>query len=214
MKKLVLFSLILLLTGCINVTNPNQKEDPTSLLSESCKVNPTKLSDKEYDGNPCILSDEQLKNKKAVFDTTMGSFEVKLFDSLSPYTVSNFIFLSNEGFYNDTVFHRVIETFMIQGGDPLGNGTGGPGYRFADEFNDTKITKGIIAMANAGPNTNGSQFFIVTSKPQPHLDGVHTAFGEVISGMDIVEKISQAEVDSFDKPIDEIKINKITIVDL
>ncbi len=155
---------------------------------------------------------EDKKELNAKIDTTMGMIEVKLFHDKVPLTVSNFVTLARKGFYNGIVFHRVIPKFMIQTGDPQGNGTGGPGYSFADEFNkELRHSKpGILSMANAGPNTNGSQFFI-TVAPTPHLDDHHSVFGEVISGMDIAIKISEAEaVDT--KPKKEIKINKIEIV--
>ncbi|MHC1772710.1 MAG: peptidylprolyl isomerase [Flexilinea sp.] len=130
------------------------------------------------------------KKYTALFETDSGNFEVLLFADKVPMTVNNFVFLATEGFYDNTVFHRVIPDFMVQGGDPTGTGTGGPGYKFKDEFEKSlKHSKpGILSMANSGPNTNGSQFFI-THVPTPWLDGKHAVFGEVISGMDIVNKI-------------------------
>ena len=148
----------------------------------------------------------------AKFETTEGNFEIKLFHEKAPMTVSNFVQLLKKGFYNGTIFHRVIPNFMIQGGDPQGTGMGGPGYEFSDEFHpDLKHDKkGILSMANSGPNTNGSQFFI-TVAPTPHLDNKHSVFGEVIKGYDIVEKISKVKRDSRDKPEKEVKIKKVTI---
>lgn len=130
------------------------------------------------------------KKYTALFETDSGNFEVLLFADKVPMTVNNFVFLATEGFYDNTVFHRVIPDFMVQGGDPTGTGTGGPGYKFKDEFEKSlKHSKpGILSMANSGPNTNGSQFF-VTHVPTPWLDGKHAVFGEVISGMDTVNKI-------------------------
>lgn len=135
-----------------------------------------------------------------IMKTQRGGITLELYPGKAPKTVENFVKLSRSGFYDGTKFHRVIDDFMIQGGDPLSKtddprvGTGGPGYQFADEINDMKVLPGVIAMANAGPNTNGSQFFIVTTKPQPHLDGKHTVFGKVIAGMNVVLKIKQGDI--------------------
>lgn len=152
------------------------------------------------------------KELKVKITTNMGVIEAKLFHKQTPKTVSNFVELARKGFYNGIIFHRVIPNFMIQTGDPKGNGTGGPGYNFADEFvPELKHTKpGILSMANAGPNTNGSQFFI-TVKETPHLDGRHTVFGEVTSGMDIATKISEAKSQN-DKPVTDIKMEKVEII--
>ena len=157
---------------------------------------------------------ENFKNSRrdqAVMHTSQGDITIKLYYKDAPKTVDNFLKLSRDGFYNGLTFHRVIADFMIQGGDPKGDGTGGPGYEFADEFNSHKIVKGTLAMANSGPNTNGSQFFIVTEQDQPQLDGVHTAFGEVTDGMDTVEKIAAVTVDESDKPLESVTINSIEI---
>ncbi|MBI4334485.1 MAG: peptidylprolyl isomerase [Chloroflexi bacterium] len=129
------------------------------------------------------------KQYTAVLETEKGSITIELFAKDAPRTVNNFVFLAREGFYDGTTFHRVIPGFMAQGGDPTGTGMGGPGYSFADEFSSQKHQTGVISMANAGPNTNGSQFFI-TYVPTPHLDGRHSVFGKVISGMDIIQKIT------------------------
>ncbi len=147
----------------------------------------------------------------ATFDTSEGSFDVELFAADSPNTVGNFVGLAESGFYDGLIFHRVIKDFMIQGGCPDGVGTGGPGYKFADEFNDHKIVKGSLAMANAGPNTNGSQFFIVTTDATPWLDGKHTNFGRVTSGQDVVDAIGTTATDGRDRPRTPITINKVTI---
>jgi cyclophilin family peptidyl-prolyl cis-trans isomerase len=143
--------------------------------------------------------------------TNQGAIEIELFDDDAPKTVENFKKLANDGFYNGVIFHRVIPDFMIQGGDPTGTGTGGPGYQFEDEFNDHKVERGALAMANAGPNTNGSQFFIVTAEATPWLDGKHTVFGKVTSGMEVVDTIEQTETDPRDKPLEEMRIESISL---
>jgi peptidyl-prolyl cis-trans isomerase B (cyclophilin B) len=125
--------------------------------------------------------------------------------------VKNFRDLAGKGFYDGLVFHRVIKDFMLQGGCPQGTGTGGPGYTFEDEFNSHKVVRGALAMANAGPNTNGSQFFIVTTDAAPWLDGKHTVFGEVVQGMDVVDKLEGLETDGMDRPVDGALIEKLTI---
>src|SRR3954452_13046096 len=135
--------------------------------------------------------------------TNHGSIELELFDEDAPKTVQNFIKLARDGFYDGVIFHRVIQDFMIQGGDPTGTGSGGPGYQFEDEFNDRKVVRGALAMANAGPNTNGSQFFIVTTEAAPWLDGKHTVFGQVTDGMDVVDAIEGLDTDARDRPVDE-----------
>ncbi|HHQ14944.1 MAG TPA: peptidylprolyl isomerase [Chromatiales bacterium] len=129
-----------------------------------------------------------------VISTDKGDIELELMPEYAPMTVNNFVFLAREGFYDGTSFHRVIQNFMIQGGDPTGTGRGGPGYRFADEFDGNPLTheRGVISMANAGPGTNGSQFFI-THGPQPHLDGRHTVFGKVTAGQDVVDSVEQGD---------------------
>ena len=148
----------------------------------------------------------------ATIHTNHGPIEVELFDDDAPKTVENFVKLARDGFYDGVIFHRVIPDFMIQGGDPTGTGRGGPGYTFEDEFNDNKVVRGALAMANAGPNTNGSQFFIVTAEATPWLDGKHTVFGRVTSGMDAVDAISSVETDANDKPRAEVTIERVELV--
>ena len=143
--------------------------------------------------------------------TSEGAIELELFAEDAPKTVDNFTKLAGEGFYDGLVFHRVIPDFMIQGGCPQGDGTGGPGYTFEDEFNEHKIVRGALAMANAGPNTNGSQFFIVTADACPWLDGKHTVFGQVTSGQDVADRISDADRDGRDRPTTDVVIERITI---
>jgi peptidyl-prolyl cis-trans isomerase B (cyclophilin B) len=143
--------------------------------------------------------------------TNQGPIGLELFDDDAPATVDNFVKLAREGFYDGVIFHRVIPDFMIQGGDPTGTGTGGPGYQFDDELNDRKVVRGALAMANAGPNTNGSQFFIVTADACPWLDGKHTVFGQVTSGMEVVDAISAVETDARDRPRDDVRIESVTL---
>ena len=144
--------------------------------------------------------------------TNHGAVELELFDEDAPKTVENFRKLAGDGFYNGVIFHRVIKDFMIQGGDPTGTGTGGPGYTFEDEFNDHKVERGALAMANAGPNTNGSQFFIVTTDAAPWLDGKHTVFGRVTGGMEAVDSIEGTETDAADKPSSDAVIERVELV--
>ncbi len=189
--------------------------DKSLLITNETKelIKETKVMDKEAQkpipaGNTVIMS------------TNYGDITIELYPAKAPVTVANFIKLANEAFYDGTKFHRVIKDFMIQGGDPNSrnsdwstHGTGGPGYQFKDEFNDVKLVAGILAMANSGPNTNGSQFFIVTADATPWLDGKHTAFGKVISGMDVVGKIQNVEVDSGrgDHPVKDVVLQKVSV---
>jgi len=149
----------------------------------------------------------------ATLHTNHGAIEVELFDGDAPKTVENFRKLAGDGFYEGVVFHRVIPDFMIQGGDPTGTGMGGPGYTFEDEFNDHKIERGALAMANAGPNTNGSQFFIVTTGAAPWLDGKHTVFGKVTGGMDAVDSIEKTDTDANDKPREPAVIERVELAE-
>ena len=148
---------------------------------------------------------------RATLHTNRGPIEVELHDADAPNTVENFTKLARDGFYDGVSFHRVIPDFMIQGGDPTGTGTGGPGYTFEDEFNEHKVVRGALAMANAGPNTNGSQFFIVTTEAAPWLDGKHTVFGRVTDGMDVVDAISELPRDARDKPRDDVVIERVEL---
>ena len=180
MKKLICFGLLLLLAGCMS-----------QQTKEAGKMD---------------------KKTIAVFDTSKGQFEIELFTGKAPITTRNFVNLVNKGFYNGLIFHRVIDGFMIQGGDPNGDGTGGPGYEITDEFDpDLKHdSEGILSMANSGPNTGGSQFFI-TLAPTPWLDGKHAVFGKVVSGMDVVGVIGGVKTGANDKPLEDVVIKKITI---
>src|SRR4051794_24645076 len=142
----------------------------------------------------------------ATIHTNHGAIALELYDKDAPKTVENFTKLAGDGFYDGVIFHRVIPNFMIQGGDPTGTGSGGPGYTFEDEFNQRPAVRGSLAMANAGPNTNGSQFFITTAEATPWLDGKHTVFGQVTSGMDVVDAISNVATDASDRPHDDVTI--------
>jgi peptidyl-prolyl cis-trans isomerase B (cyclophilin B) len=147
----------------------------------------------------------------ASLHTSKGAIQIELHDEDAPKTVENFLKLARDGFYDGVIFHRVIPDFMIQGGDPTGTGSGGPGYSFEDEFNDHKVARGALAMANAGPDTNGSQFFIVTAAACPWLDGKHTVFGRVTEGMDVVDSISGVDTDARDKPREDVLIERVDV---
>jgi peptidyl-prolyl cis-trans isomerase B (cyclophilin B) len=171
--------------------------DPDSLVRHVCSI--------------AALPDGTFRHVKAVLHTNHGAIDVELFPDDAPKTVDNFVKLARDGFYDGVIFHRVIPDFMIQGGDPTGTGTGGPGYSFEDEFNQHKVERGALAMANAGPNTNGSQFFIVTTESAPWLDGKHTVFGRVTSGLEVADTISEQPRDSRDKPHDDVVIESVSI---
>jgi peptidyl-prolyl cis-trans isomerase B (cyclophilin B) len=150
---------------------------------------------------------------QATMTTNHGEITLELFDQDAPQTVDNFRKLARDGFYDGLIFHRVIKDFMIQGGCPQGTGTGDPGYKFDDEINPHKVVRGALAMANAGPNTNGSQFFIVTVGAAPWLDGKHTVFGEVTDGMDVVDAIESTPTDGRDRPREDARIEKLEVGD-
>lgn len=159
-----------------------------------------------------------IKNKMVTMETSLGNIEIELYSDKAPKTVENFVKLANQGFYENTKFHRVIKTFMIQGGDPYTKGqdtsvygTGGPGYKFEDEPNDLPMVAGMLAMANSGPDTNGSQFFIITAAETPWLVGKHTVFGKVISGMDVVTKIENTKTGANDLPVTPVVVTKVTV---
>ncbi len=208
-----IFVVIAVLFTLITSGNKDNKlANKTSTSSAQNTNKEDKVSTKEYSKVPDVLPEAERIGKKALFETTMGNFTISLYGDKAPKTVSSFIVLARDGFYDNLTFHRVIADFMIQGGDPLGTGTGGPGYKFEDEI-DSSLTfnkPGLLAMANSGPNTNGSQFFITVTKPD-WLNGKHTIFGEVTDGYENVVKISKAEKDANDKPLTPIVIKKITI---
>jgi cyclophilin family peptidyl-prolyl cis-trans isomerase len=148
---------------------------------------------------------------RATMHTSEGPIELELFPGEAPKTVENFTRLAGDGFYDGLAFHRVIPDFMIQGGCPRGDGTGGPGYQFEDEPNEHPVARGALAMANAGPNTNGSQFFIVTAEACPWLDGKHTVFGRVVAGQDVADRISAVERDARDRPLEPVTIDRVEL---
>lgn len=240
-KKIALFlitPMFIMLSGCTKSSDDNLKNANENLANENIfhtenlvLDNANNLVDNnteeiknidtenKNDNNDKKNMTTEEKNPIAIMKTSAGDIKIELLKNLSPITVENFIELAKNNFYNGTKFHRVIKDFMIQGGDPLSKddskkdswGTGGPGYRFNDEFNNMKLVKGSLAMANSGPNTNGSQFFIVTADATPWLDGVHTNFGTVIEGLDIITNIQNVDTDSTDKPLQDILINNIQI---
>ena len=155
---------------------------------------------------------KKVANRIAVIETNLGTIEIELFEDKAPKTTKNFIDLTEKGFYDGVIFHRVIDGFMIQGGDPTGTGMGGPGYTIDDEFGEVlkHDSEGILSMANAGPNTGGSQFFITLDKT-PWLDGHHAVFGKVVKGMDVVKKIGKVKTDFSDRPLEDVVMQKVTI---
>ena len=165
---------------------------------------------KQWDKPPEMKIDPK-KQYTAVMETSAGKITIELYPKLAPNHVNSFVFLAKEGYYDGVIFHRVIKDFMLQGGCPQGTGTGGPGYTFEDEFNSHKVVRGALAMANAGPNTNGSQFFIVTADETPWLDGKHTAFGRVVDGMDVVERLGAAQTDARDRPVEPLGIETVEL---
>jgi peptidyl-prolyl cis-trans isomerase B (cyclophilin B) len=167
-----------------------------------------------------VKEDYAKKYSAALIETNLGRIKVKFYNADAPQTVNNFLQLADKKFYDGTKFHRVIKDFMIQGGDPnskdddwSNDGTGGPGYQFADEFNTRKLVRGALAMANSGPDTNGSQFFIVTAAATPWLDGKHTNFGEVVDGMEIIDKIENVKINANSHPLEDVFIKSITLLE-
>lgn len=204
-KKLFLFLLIIpvvFFAGC------TKKQDNKDNIINDKKAN---ISD--------LTGNNEIKNSMVQINTNMGTIELELFKKDAPNTVDNFIKLAKSGFYNGTKFHRVMEGFMIQGGDPNSKtdnkddwGYGGPGYKFDDEINGHLLQQGTLAMANSGVNTNGSQFFIVTANATPWLDGKHTAFGKVVSGLDIVMNIEKVKTDEYDRPLSDVVVESIVVL--
>ena len=225
-KYLPVFLFAALLSAACVLETPSPASSPTPPPAETLAagassasgggpvkryVNMGGVSIAQYSTVPPIAIDTTA-NYTAVIRTSLGTMVIELFVGQAPVTVNNFIFLVNDGFYNDVIFHRVIPSFMIQGGDPTGTGTGGPGYSFQDEFAAglTFDQPGRLAMANAGPGTNGSQFF-VTTVPTPNLDGKHTIFGQVTEGQDVADAISRTRTGAQDRPVEPVVIQGIEI---
>ena len=213
MKKIILLNFLsLALAGCqVSQTNVNSNKPVNEPAKTNININ---------QNQPMPANGNEVETiSQAIIKTSLGDIPLKFYNEDSPKTVANFAKLAKEGFYDGTKFHRVIKDFMIQGGDPLSKddsmksrwGTGGPGYRFNDEFNSHKLVRGSLAMANSGPNTNGSQFFIVTAEATPWLDGKHTNFGEVIDGMDVVDKIENVQTEGPDRPVEDVIIELIEL---
>ncbi len=226
MKKLFLIVPLIVLVIVFGYYMSTSVDDSDSSSSKKTSEEQTQETETQGDEQTTESSDAKVgegsapkmeidKNKTytATMKTSLGDIELKLFAKDAPKTVNNFVYLAEKGFYDKTIFHRIIKDFMIQGGDPEGTGMGGPGYQFEDEINEHKLVKGVLAMANAGPDTNGSQFFIVTKESTPELDGIHTAFGEVTGGMDIALKIEGVETTGppKDKPVEDVVLESIKI---
>jgi cyclophilin family peptidyl-prolyl cis-trans isomerase len=220
---------VLVLAGCADNTAVNVKLQPDSVSPAAEKKTDSASSasqtNNQSNQNQMSIAPEKTQEnlaaiyKGAILKTNLGDIQVEFYGAESPNTVSNFLKLAQSGFYDGTKFHRVIPQFMIQGGDPnskdndwSNDGTGGPGYQFADEFNQEKLVRGSLAMANSGPNTNGSQFFIVTAEATSWLDGKHTNFGRVTKGMDVVTKIENLPRNENDHPTTDAKINSVELV--
>ena len=234
MKKIFLFLfLLILISGCSASPQKEANTEKNTLESSSgyddsdiaSQINNSKTSQlsqrqnqEQQEQQSVALEDLISEYSQAIIKTNFGNIKVAFYSDESPITVNNFLNLAKKGFYDNTKFHRVMKDFMIQGGDPLSkdddwsdDGTGGPGYRFQDEFNNHKLVKGSLAMANSGPNTNGSQFFIVTKEATPWLDGKHTNFGYVVEGMDIVDKIEAVEVNKRDHPVEDVVVESVEL---
>lgn len=220
MKKLLIFSVVLLLlTACANQPVAEPVEE-NSNPEQTNQVEPTQFDEAIEINGQTMKSEELLQAyTQAAIKTNLGEIKMKFYGQESPNTVANFLKLAQAGFYNQTKFHRVIKDFMIQSGDPnsrdddwSNDGLGGPGYMFDDEINQHPLVAGSLAMANSGPDTNGSQFFIVTAESTPWLDGKHTNFGEVIEGMEVIRAIESAKVNANDHPTEDIVIESIELL--
>ena len=218
MKKLIfiLGICLIVITGCTNDADKNGNvNNNVNIEPEQKQIIDTFEQVIAQMGHENLVS----KYDQAIIKTNMGDITFELFGDESPLTVNNFLNLAQSGFYDGTKFHRVIKDFMIQGGDPLSkdddwsdDGSGTPGYRFQDESNTQKLVRGSLAMANSGPNTNGSQFFVVTVAETPWLDGLHTNFGQVVDGMDVVDKIEAVQTNENNHPLQDITINSIELI--
>lgn len=223
MKKLLFLSIISVILIASSCTAPEQvpNQNINQELEQSLpKVEDLNINQDNMQQQALEEPVEAPKQTHAVLKTNKGDIKIKFYGQDSPRTVRNFVKLAEDDFYNGVKFHRVIPDFMIQTGDPnskddnwADDGTGGPGYMFDDEFNDHKLVRGSVAMANSGPNTNGSQFFIVTKDSTPWLDGVHTNFGEVAEGMDVVEKIEAVPTNASDHPTEDVVILEVELIE-
>jgi cyclophilin family peptidyl-prolyl cis-trans isomerase len=223
MKKYFLITVFCLsaiaLAGCNKESNSsltNQNKTGIAINDAKTEIPKSNIMNTILKGQEDLIS----KYDKVLMKTNFGDIKIKFYNEESPKTVNNFLSLANDGFYDGTKFHRVIKDFMIQGGDPnskdddwSNDGTGGPGYKFEDEFNSKEIVRGSLAMANSGPNTNGSQFFIVTIEETPWLNGLHTNFGYVVEGMDVVDKIEQVDKNANDHPTTDVVIESIELIE-
>jgi len=242
MKRIAVLSgglaIIFILSGCGNPqennSNQEQAEAVQSQKQDASYINGMLSTQKQTEKNSNAVNQENNKINESMsetnndyiqkynaaeIETNLGKIKVKFYNADSPITVNNFLKLADQKIYDGTKFHRVIKDFMIQGGDPNSKngdpstwGTGGPGYSFKDEFNSHKLVRGSLAMANSGSNTNGSQFFIVTAESTPWLDGKHTNFGEVVSGMEVVDKIEAVKTGAQDRPVENVVIKSITLL--
>lgn len=225
MKKILLFSLVLIMaSACSSAKNDSdsinksleKKLGQSEIIENINQSNNKKMTETKSTTYPDLTKEYHY----AILKTNFGEIKLAFYADESPATVNNFLNLAKDGFYNGTRFHRIIKDFMIQGGDPKSKdiaqknmwGTGDPGYKFNDEFNDNKLVRGSLAMANSGPNTNGSQFFIVTAESTPWLDGKHTNFGFVSEGIEVMEKIEASETDGRDCPLEDVIIESVELV--
>lgn len=216
---LIIFLIIGLAAAVFAYYSISKKEDFVIIETEKQEKQAEKITKTDEQKNGSDINNINSGQNTAIIKTNFGDIKLKLFNSDAPKTTENFVKLSKLSFYNGVKFHRVIKGFMIQGGDPKSkdnnfadDGTGGPGYSFEDEINSHKIVNGVIAMANSGPNTNGSQFFIVTTDAAPWLDGKHTVFGKVIEGIDIISEIENVKTNANDHPVQDIVIKTIEII--
>ena len=224
MKSTYIFLILLALVvagGMVYLFRPQADLKPKQPLPEPVGTpidNTVPLGSVEPTPPPIVAIDQVVR---ATLETSLGNIDLELNGPAAPFTVGNFVHLAQEDFYDGTSFHRVIPDFMIQGGDPLSkdpnlrprHGTGGPGYSFQDEINQENIVRGSLAMANSGPNTNGSQFFIVVAEATPHLDGLHTNFGKVTAGLDVVDAIVAVDRDARDNPVEAVVIKDVILHD-
>ncbi|MDO8511738.1 MAG: peptidylprolyl isomerase [bacterium] len=223
-NTIIVVAVLVVIVGALVFWSKSGKEVAVRVL-ETPPASPLSTETPSVIVSSMLTTQPEIKeiNQKVnvTLETSMGNIGLELDGTVAPLTVGNFVTLAKSGFYDGTAFHRIISNFMIQGGDPLSKdpanramqGTGDPGYKFKDEFNTLKLVRGSLAMANSGPNTNGSQFFIVTAVSTPWLDGKHTNFGKVTSGMDVIDKISAVERDGNDNPLVPVVVKKVLVTE-